>query len=58
MNECLDGKFDNEKILPQGATTDVGLHTGGQPRKTTFPLILAVIRYEFNNLNNDYKNNS
>lgn len=39
LNHCEDAE-----ALPQGAFTDVGLHTGGQKRRTAWPLLCAVFR--------------
>ncbi|TMW55336.1 hypothetical protein Poli38472_013227 [Pythium oligandrum] len=33
------------QFLPQGGMTDVGMHTGGLPRDTCWPLVCAVIRH-------------
>ncbi|CAN0495747.1 unnamed protein product, partial [Discosporangium mesarthrocarpum] len=30
--------------LPMGGFSDVGLHTGGQPRDTAWPLVKAVVQ--------------
>ena len=30
--------------LPKGGFTDVGLHTGGQPRDTAWPLVCQTIK--------------
>lgn len=38
------GNSTNKSTSPRGGFTDVGLHTGGQKRNTSWPLLLAVIQ--------------
>lgn len=40
---ALDGGSSTPH-LPRGGFTDVGLHTGGQPRDTAWPLARAVFK--------------
>ncbi len=52
LRDALD-KLDNEeepdesKAPPRGGFTDVGLHTGGSPRNTGWPLVQAVMQALF-----------
>jgi hypothetical protein len=41
--EALRLKEKSHDKAPQGGVTDVGLHTGGKPRHTTWPLVCAVL---------------
>jgi hypothetical protein len=42
LDSDSDSDSDGGKV-PQGGTTDVGLHTGGKRRHTTWPLVCAVL---------------
>lgn len=42
LNACL--KWSSERALPTGGFTDVGLHTGGKLRATSWPLVIAIYR--------------
>jgi len=37
-------KETDDLTAPRGGFTDVGLHTGGSPRNTTWPLLIAVLQ--------------
>jgi hypothetical protein len=44
LKKILRGSQGQGPLPIQGGTTDVGLHTGCNPRDTTFPLVLSVVR--------------
>jgi hypothetical protein len=41
--ECTADEDGSLKTCPRGGLTDVGLHTGGKPRETSWPLARAVL---------------
>ena len=43
MVDALSGREEGV-TAPRGAFTDVGLHTGGLPRNTSWPLVRAVLQ--------------
>ena len=43
LEDALAGR-DDGCTAPRGGFTDVGLHTGGLPRNTSWPLVVAVLQ--------------
>lgn len=46
MRDALRGEEEEGVTPPGGGFTDVGMHTGGAPRNTSWPLVRAVVQVQ------------
>eukprot|EP00761_Pharyngomonas_kirbyi_P010924 gb/GECH01010947.1/.p1 GENE.gb/GECH01010947.1/~~gb/GECH01010947.1/.p1 ORF type:complete len:2826 (+),score=484.10 gb/GECH01010947.1/:1-8478(+) len=53
QHQLLDSKDDDSPVQPRGGFTDVGKHTGGKQRATSWPLICSAVEEALNFNNKD-----